>query len=236
MSELEPQTETPEPDPTPEPDTPETPEPENPDAEPEPEPEHIDGPDAPPAPEPAVPQLTDKEREQQQKNLDREAKRHSEKVESLLGAETDSIIVCPFCDPQLQGYLWEESLQHPRDEMQAALFGALTAPPHPEYQDAPHAHRCQDCDGYGVVNSGSRKPGNETISCPTCRALGYITDPRFSVNGTTEQDASLSLVPAGGGEQVIEDTDAWGSPRLLGDGQENPNYGKMPQYKNPTLP
>jgi hypothetical protein len=35
---------------------------------------------------------------------------------------------------------------------------------------------------------------------------------------------------------VTDGTDVWGSPKLLPDGQENPNYGKMPQYKNPTLP
>jgi hypothetical protein len=35
---------------------------------------------------------------------------------------------------------------------------------------------------------------------------------------------------------VTDGNDVWGSPKLLPDGQENPNYGKMPQYKNPTLP
>ena len=35
---------------------------------------------------------------------------------------------------------------------------------------------------------------------------------------------------------VDDGTDVWGSPKILPDGMENPNYGKMPQYKNPTLP
>jgi hypothetical protein len=38
------------------------------------------------------------------------------------------------------------------------------------------------------------------------------------------------------GPLVVADADAWGSPRLLDDGQENPNYGRMPQYKDKSLP
>jgi hypothetical protein len=32
------------------------------------------------------------------------------------------------------------------------------------------------------------------------------------------------------------DSDPWGSPRLLHDGQPNPNYGRMPQYRDPNFP
>ena len=42
--------------------------------------------------------------------------------------------------------------------------------------------------------------------------------------------------PPSEGPVATGDVDIWGSPRLLDDGQENPNYGKMVQYKNPELP
>jgi hypothetical protein len=212
------------------------PEVENPDAEPPEALEEIEPP-AEPAAEPAAPQgMSDKEREEQQKKLDREAKRHTNTIRALLGDEEADVTECPFCDPQLQGFFFDAQLATPRSEMQAAMIGALSQPLQADYRAAPHAHRCEDCDGYGVVQSGSRKPGNETIPCPTCKALGYVTDPRFPANGNVSAGEAGQLVAVGAPEPVIEDADAWGSPRLMADGQENPNYGRMPQYKNPDLP
>lgn len=229
----------PEVQPEPTPETPGTP-PEPTEPEPTPEtPETPEAPEepAPPAEEPPAPQgLSDKERERQQTALDKEAKRHTARVAELLGDDAADAILCPLCDPQLQGFLYPAALEHPRDDVQARMIQVLLQPHEPEYLDAPHAHRCQDCDGFGVVKSGSRKPGNETVACPTCKALGYVTDPRFAQNGLAPAAESPQLVAVGATEPVIEDQDAWGSPRLLGDGQENPNYGRMPQYKNPNLP
>src|SRR5439155_20055471 len=101
----EPTAETPETPPGPEP-TPETPEPaETPEAPEEP---------APPAEEPPAPQgLSDKERERQQTALDKEAKRHTARVAELLGDDAADAILCPLCDPQLQGFLYPAALEHP---------------------------------------------------------------------------------------------------------------------------
>ena len=47
---------------------------------------------------------------------------------------------------------------------------------------------------------------------------------------------AAAAAPSAEGPAVVADADAWGSPRLLADGQENPNYGRMPQYKDPAYP
>lgn len=218
------------------PETPPEPEPENPDAEPVPEPEPIEPPSEQPQTAPEPQGLSEKEREKQQKDLDKEAKRHADTVSRLLGADAEDVTECPFCDPQLLGFFFDAQLAQPRSEMQARMIEALSLPMQAEYKDAPHASRCEDCDGYGVVLSGSRKPGNDTVVCPTCKGNGYVTDPRFTSNGVVPTGDQPALVAVGGSEPVIEDADAWGSPRVLPDGQENPNYGRMPQYKNPNLP
>lgn len=218
------------------PSTPGEPEPGNLDAEPEPEPEPIEPPSEPPAEPVALEGMSEKEREQQQKKLDAEAKRHTERVAALLGDDAVDAILCPFCDPQLQGFLWPESLDHPRDEIHARMIEVLREPAKVEYLPDPNVERCSTCDGYGKTDTKSRVPGKDTKICDRCKGAGYFPPPGFGANGVVNIGEAQELVPAGHHEQVIEDADAWGSPRLMLDGQENPNYGKMPQYKNPDLP
>lgn len=209
---------------------------ENPDAEPS---EPIEGPgdddeasEEAQESEPSALAMT----QEQDKALTSEQKRHTTAVSKILGDAATEAILCPFCDPSLQGFLFPGDLDHPRDEVHAAMVACLRPAAAPDFKAAPHAHRCDDCDGFGMVASGSRKPGNETIGCPSCKGAGYIVDPRYLQNGAAELVGKPEGVLVGASEPVIEDSDPWGSPRLMVDGQENPNYGKMPQYKNPQLP
>jgi hypothetical protein len=234
-----------EPDPTAPPTEPEPIGPEQ-DTEPTPEPsepEPAEEPETPASPEvdgnepPAPPSdLSPKAREKQQKALDAEAKRHKERLEVLLGAESDDVNECPFCDPQLQGWYYEEQLKTPRDEIQAAMIGALMQPLQVEYLQAGDVGKCTVCDGLGMVSTGSRVPGKENKACHRCRGFGYFPPPGMVANGDVSAELELELVTAGAAPMVVDEADAWGSPRHMPDGQENPNWGRMPQYKDPNLP
>jgi len=90
---------------------------------------------------------------------------------------------------------------------------------------------CAACDGWGLVRTGSRVAGNETITCANCRGFGYTPPPGESQNGHVVPDTFHA--PAGEHPEPIAhgDRDSWGEPAKLPDGRANPNYGRMPDHK-----
>lgn len=188
-----------------------------------------------PEAEPEARGLTEAEIEKRYKALEREQTRHTANVSKIMGDEAVELIVCPLCEPELGGFLRMESLDHPRDEMHEAMIGVLKKPPQVEYKPAPHAVECIDCDGLGQVLSGSRVAGKERIVCPTCSGAGYKTAGGSQGNGAGIQPTS-EYVPSGlPYEPLEEERDEFGSPAVLPDGRENPNYGKTMRHKDPTI-
>jgi hypothetical protein len=211
----------PEPEPVPEPEPEPQPEPE-PVSEPEPE---------PPAPAVAPEALEKfyKALETRTKTFDNWLEAEAEKLGLVLNA-------CPLCEDGIMGHIFPPEWISPTSELQARLVDVLKTPNAPEYRDAPNVRQCGTCGGWGSVLSGSHVAGKERVLCPTCRGNGFQGDAAQPVatNGATAE-VSFEL-PPDTTPLVTEDTDIWGSPKVLDDGQDNPNYGKMPQYKNPALP
>jgi hypothetical protein len=78
--------------------------------------------------------------------------------------------------------------------------------------------------------------GKGQVKCLRCKGQGFVGDAELP---------SIEAPPASNGEvefpdetqpAITADVDPNGSPRYLPDGQENPNFGKWPQFKDPTLP
>ena len=220
----------------------EAPEPEQPTPEPTEEPAGPQEPTEEPteAPEPPAPPppegMSIEELEKVRSKLDRSATTWRNRVSDLLGEDAQMLVPCELCDPTIPGFHWPPDLEQPRDDLHAHLLDVLRTPDSPEYNQAQHVRRCQLCDGWGVVLSGSRVAGKGQVKCQMCKGNGFVGDAVLpheqpSQNGEVEVE-----FPDDTGPLVTGDADVWGSPRLLDDGQENPNYGKMPQYKNPSLP
>jgi rubrerythrin len=193
-------------------------------------------------PEPAEPEsepesrgLSEQEIEQRYKALEREQKRHTAAIAKVLGDEAPELIVCPLCEPELQGFLRMESFDHPRDEIHEAMIGVLKRPSQVEYRPAPHAVTCIDCDGLGEVLSGSHVAGKERIVCPTCNGQGFVTAGGSTANGSTGTTAIDFAPPSLDRAANEELRDDFGSPETLPDGRSNPNYGKTMKYKDPTI-
>jgi len=185
--------------------------------------------------EPESRSLSEAEIEKRYKALESEQKRHTNAVSKIMGDEAVELIVCPLCEPEMQGFLRMESLDHPRDEIHEAMIGVLKKPAQVEYQLAPHAVTCISCDGLGQVLSGSRVPGKERIVCPTCSGNGYNQSGASTSNGHTIAPTS-EYVPSGLPFEPLEDErDEFGSPRYLDDGRENPNYGRTMRHKDPSI-
>lgn len=225
--ETEPAAEVTEPEAEPDGDEPETePAPEPPPAEPE-EPEALAP--AAPAPDPG-------EMEKILKKVDQAATTYRNRVGVLLGDAILGFNPCPLCSDGIMGHLPPLDSVQPSNELQERLLDVLKTPTAPEYRPAPHARRCGTCDGWGAVLSGSRLAGNERVKCPTCNGNGYQGSGVPAPTSNGDGAVAPCEPPADQTPLVTADQDIWGSPRLLEDGQPNPNYGKMVQYKDPTLP
>lgn len=225
--EIEPSAEITEPEPE------ETGDVEEPETVPEPAPTE---PDEPEQVAPAEPAFDPVEMERTLKKVDQAATTYRNRVSALLGDAILGFSPCPLCSDGVMGHLPPLEEAQPASELQARLLDVLKTPTAPEYRPAPHARRCGTCDGWGAVLSGSRLAGNERIKCPTCNGVGY-QGSGVPVNGSASAPEIVAFEPPDDQTPLVTgDVDIWQSPRLLDDGQPNPNYGKMPQYKDPTLP
>lgn len=183
-------------------------------------------------PVPATPEQL----EAQRNKLARSATTWRNRVSDVLGEDAQFLVACPLCEPDIPGFMFPADIQQPYNDTHARLLDVLREPERPEYRESTTTRRCEPCDGLGKVVTGSRVPGQELLLCPSCRGTGFVPPPGGSPNGPADQDAALVLMGAPEDAPPPADSDPWGSPRLMADGQENPNYGKMPQFKNPALP
>jgi hypothetical protein len=78
--------------------------------------------------------------------------------------------------------------------------------------------------------------GKGQVKCLRCKGQGFVGDAELPTAEPVPASNGEVEFPEDTGPLVTGDADVWGSPRILDDGQENPNYGKMPQYKDKSLP
>lgn len=208
----------------------------NPDAEPGEEPLEPEEPAEQPE-QPAPPEgMSQNDLEKLQKKLDTSANTWRRRVSELLGEDALLLVACELCESNIPGYHWPAEIKQPENDVQERLLDVLKQPAAPEYQPARDVRMCPDCQGWGVTLTGSKKAGKERKDCIGCKGYGYVPPPGQPANGAATVEQVRELVTPDGEPLVHDDNDVWGSPRLLGDGQENPNYGKMPQYKHPDFP
>lgn len=161
-------------------------------------------------------------------------------VRSIWGEYQSNLMECPLCFTSHKGLIdLNDRGQYPEEVLSAIIEYARGAA-QIKIPRSPRHQRCTDCDGTGKWDTDSRVPTKDIIGCDTCKGYGYVPPPVPSSSGNGYSEAA-QIEGAGVGVTVDEaeppaDADIWGSPRLLPDGQENPNYGKMPQYKNRSLP
>jgi len=170
------------------------------------------------------------------KKLATSAQTWRRRIADVLGEDAQHLVPCELCEPDMPGFHWPAALDMPRDETHLRLLEVLRSPAAPDYVADPRHRQCDACQGWGKVKTGSKVPGQEIGTCGPCIGFGFVPPPCVNV-ATGEIDASAdgpAASPADFGPPA--DTDPWGSPRQMPDGQLNPNYGRMPQYKDTTLP
>lgn len=162
--------------------------------------------------------------------------RQKPRIATLYGDDFQHLLECPLCPDFHKGFVDARFAGLVPDEIVRSIQMYLGIQREREYKQGTAYRRCDACEGYGKVQTGSNVPGRETVQCPTCHGLGYEGPP---VQAPAAHDGMtapvLAAVPEGPPEDQA-DRDNWGEPRILPDGRENPNYGKWPQFKIPVEP
>lgn len=196
--------------------------------------EEEEEPEAEPEPEPDV--ETPEELEAKRTKLARSATTWRNRVSDVLGEEAQFLVACELCEPDIPGFHFPTDVMQPIDETQARLLEVLRTPEGPEYKAAGDVARCIHCDGWGKVTTGSRNAAQLTKTCGPCLGYGFQPPPGLRDSAPGDGAPAPAFVPSPDGPQSQEQEDAWHSPKLLADGQPNPNWGRMPQYKDPAFP
>jgi len=190
----------------------------------------------PPAAQPETQGLSDEEAERIGRQLDKERTRHSNRVSEIMGEWAQPLETCPLCEPNIPGFIFPPSQVQPRSELHGALLEVLKNPLAPEYETDPTKPACDTCKGLGKILTGSKVPEQIKLMCPTCKGKGWVDRSGRFVATATAPELEAVPVASNGQSEPPADVDAFGSPRLLETGMENPNYGRMPQYKDPAFP
>ena len=174
--------------------------------------------------------------ERRRADAEKKWKRHETGVRAIFQEESEYLFRCPLCPDQHPGLIDIRFAGQVPEELADAVTAFLRGAEQVKYQQDPDVQRCPRCAGLGKTDTASRVPGKDLIMCKVCRGFGYYPPPGTPDNGRADEAPALVAVGADAEPLVNEDLDIWQSPRLLEDGRENPNYGKMPQYKDPRLP
>lgn len=191
---------------------------------------------APPPDEPVARSESDLQMERRHAAAERKWREHEKRVRTIFEDESEYLYECPLCAGSHPGLIDIRFAGQVPDDLQEAVLGYMRGAEQVRYLPAQHVAECPVCGGNGKVLSGSHVAGKDLVTCPTCKGFGFTPPPGAGENGRVDD----ALVPVGVGAEAgpvsTEDVDVWGSPHFLADGQENSNYGKMPQYKDPRLP
>jgi hypothetical protein len=179
---------------------------------------------------------SDAEMERTMKRLEQSATTWRNRVSALLEESAQDLVPCELCLPIIPGFHWPAEVEQPRDATHARLLSVLKTPEGPPLKAANNTRSCDHCDGYGRVLSGSKVASHREINCSNCGGKGYLGGPTAQTNGGVSIAFTPDAIPASRDDEPPTDVDSWGIPRLLEDGTENPNFGRTPQFWNPSYP
>jgi hypothetical protein len=176
-----------------------------------PEPEPAPEPDGPQEPaQPPTEALTEAQIEARTKAWERERDRHFRELEKRDDQRYALSAVCPLCEGH--GMIFPQLPEPENTARRTAVSMALGGDGEPDYLAAPDREKCDVCDGWGEVLTGSRRRENRTGTCTPCAGTGFRTKagevlPIFTPAPVPVSPQPFGLAPGNGGP-----TDAYGRP------------------------
>lgn len=178
------------------------------------------GGEPPAAAAPQPPPLTEKQLERRQRDLEKEADRHRDRVAAIMGDDFALLVPCPL--DFTPGFIFNPAMVPlPPDVVQAAReLAGMGAPPALRMTD--DEQECDRCDGYGILLRPTKVESQRTKPCAGCNGSGV--KPKLQPPPPPPAPlVPLGAVPAGTGTTVLDPyADKWGRPPA------HPHYGQDP--------
>jgi len=160
--------------------------------------------------------------EKASKSLEKEALRHGNRVQEIMGPDYEALVPCELCWQLAPGFRWD---REPDEATKTAVRIAIGLPDVSNFAPSATERTCDDCRGLGKVRTGSTVPNRETVTCDACSGKGYVaTRPRLN---TETVEAAPDGDPAGG----VPFHDDGVQRDMFGTPITDPDYGKMPNMR-----
>ena len=180
--------------------------------------------------------LTPETMERRFKASERAVTAYAKKLEVIWEEDYATLYPCPLCPDIHKGFVSLNDAGRVPEEIQAGVMQYFGFSREVDYEPDGRLKTCEVCQGLGKTKTGSKVPGNDTITCTNCHGFGYFPPPDGGPSSSGAPEPTHA--PAGQTpEPLVEgEVDAMNEPRILPDGRQNPNFGKWPQYKIQVAP
>jgi hypothetical protein len=154
------------------------------------------------------------------KKLDTEDRRHHAALAKVLGEDFALYHECPLC--LTLGYALPAMPGQFDPNQRMAVLAAMGDEPEPELNEAPEAKRCDVCDGWGELLTGSRNDTGRVKLCARCEGKGWIANLEDGAQNGAGAGVGYTLPPPAQQWPPVPNNDAWGRPA------GHPHWGQDP--------
>ena len=160
------------------------------------------------------------------KRIDRAVGNMIKTLNDVLVDERQFLEPCPRCADDFPGLIWQPAVKQVLPATRAAVMISMGEDPDPTLNQDPRANRCQVCDGYGKVATGSRVARQDKLDCSECKGRGWIGPRSAELPATAAISTPVYIDHAETNGTESPATDPWG--RVKGE----PLYGVMPGFES----
>jgi hypothetical protein len=151
-----------------------------------------------------------KEIEDLQGKLEREAERHAKRVAEIMGEDFAFLVPNPI--DWTPGFLFNVPQMLPFPEQVAELDAILGRGAAADYAEAEDAQACDKCNALGRTLTGSKVDGQVTKPCAKCNGTGWVVKlaavpPPQAVSYAANAASSVPVTP-----DTYQVKDSWGRP------------------------
>jgi len=116
-------------------------------------------------------QLSEGEQSKVLDKLDREADRHTKRLQEILLEDALMLLPCELCNPRHAGWV---DLKQITDETKQRVRVMIGDREPVKREHDRYSRRCEACDGEGSVDTGSKVTGQTELPCIDCGGKGWI--------------------------------------------------------------
>ena len=128
--------------------------------------------------------------------------------------------VCPLC--MQEGFVIPAQPGEFDQEQRFAVLAAMGYLSQPKLKPHPYFKRCPDCDGWGMLETFSRKDDYAHENCDTCQGFGRVDTRQGASNVAYMTPPAQPWSPPPAPVDQTPNADVWGRPWGHGDWGKNP--------------